>query len=52
MDGGQRRPVEGVATMVSLGLDFDQIQHITDDDMNLITEGKILKTKTDCNTCQ
>ena len=51
MDGGQRRPVEGVATMVSLGLDFDQIQHITDDDMNLITEGKILKTKTDCNTC-
>ena len=51
MDGGQRRPLEGVASMISLGLDFDQIQHITEDDMNHITEGKILKTKTDCNTC-
>ena len=51
MDNGERRPLEGLSSMISLKLDFENVQLIPENDLYSILEGKIIKTKTDCNSC-
>lgn len=49
MDEGLRRPMNGVNTLLSLGLDFDAVNFIRHEDLYSIPEGEILYDKENVN---
>lgn len=51
MDGGVKRPLNGMQTLYDLKLDFDNVSFVLEEDFKVIPQGELLKTRADCKHC-
>jgi hypothetical protein len=51
MDSGKRRPINKVNVLTELGLTFDNVTFILEEDFNLIPEGSPISSKSECIEC-
>lgn len=51
MDNGLKRPLKGASVLSELGLDFDNVTWILEDDFEHIPLGMQIDSKSECMTC-